>query len=162
VTELLVGAAFAAVALVFVLLPLLNGEGVLHAAGSRRERAVDVQHQAGAIQALREIEFDRATGKLSDRDYDDLKSTYTAQAIRELRASDAAADVAEDPAEALVRAARSRAVGCGSCGEVPPEVDATYCSTCGHYLRGWCGQCGDAITGAGARFCASCGWRVAA
>ncbi len=155
------GAAIAAVALVFVLLPLLNGEGVLHSARSAREQAADDHHRAGAIQALREIEFDRATGKLSDSDYAELKASYTAKAVTELRASDAAADAAADPVEALVRAARSRAAGCGGCGEIPPEVDAVYCSTCGHYLRGWCGQCGESITGAGARFCTSCGWRVA-
>ena len=99
---------------------------------------------------------------MSDQDYAQLKSAYTAKAIVELREADAAAEAAVDPAEALVRAARARAVGCGRCGELPPEADAVYCSGCGHYLRGWCGQCGEAITGAGARFCAACGWRVAA
>ena len=39
--------------------------------------------------ALREIEFDRATGKLSDADYDFLKARYTARALDALRQDDA-------------------------------------------------------------------------
>jgi hypothetical protein len=167
-TPLLVGAAIAAVALVFVLLPLLSGEGV----GQPRRRAaapepVDLRHE-GAIQALREIEFDRATGKLSDADYAELKADYTAQAVAVLQAADAAAErgaaapAGGDAAEALVRALRARVQDCGACGLVPTEPDALYCSGCGHYLKGGCGQCGAPIVGEGARFCTACGWRVAA
>ena len=39
-----------------------------------------------AIDALREIEFDRATGKLSDDDYASLKTEYTRTALVEMRA----------------------------------------------------------------------------
>ena len=38
--------------------------------------------------ALREIEFDRATGKLSDVDYADLKTRYTREAIDAMRRED--------------------------------------------------------------------------
>src|SRR2546426_11685291 len=41
---------------------------------------------AVALRALKEIEFDRATGKLSDTDYDALKAEYTAAALAALRA----------------------------------------------------------------------------
>ena len=34
-----------------------------------------------ALLALKEIEFDRATGKLSDADYEELKARYTARAL---------------------------------------------------------------------------------
>jgi hypothetical protein len=166
VTPLLVGAAIAAVALVFVLLPLLSGEGVapVRPRPAGAPEPFDLRRE-GAIQALREIEFDRATGKLSDADYAELKADYTAQAVAVLQAADAveAARAADgDPAEALVRALRARVQDCGSCGAVPAEPDAVYCSSCGHYLKGGCAQCGAPIVGEGARFCTSCGWRVAA
>ena len=46
-----------------------------------------------AVVALREIEFDRATGKLSDTDYAELKSRYTERALAAMRArGDAGAD----------------------------------------------------------------------
>jgi len=38
-----------------------------------------------AVAALREIEFDRATGKLSDADYVQLKAHYTRQALASMR-----------------------------------------------------------------------------
>ena len=41
-----------------------------------------------ALLALKEIEFDRETGKLSDEDYQFLKDKYTAQALEALRAEE--------------------------------------------------------------------------
>src|SRR5215470_2422959 len=38
-----------------------------------------------ALSALREIEFDKATGKLSEEDYAALKAKYTAEALAVLR-----------------------------------------------------------------------------
>src|SRR5678816_1492984 len=38
-----------------------------------------------ALAALKEIEFDRATGKLSDEDYALLKRKYTAEALEAMR-----------------------------------------------------------------------------
>ncbi len=162
-TPLLVGAAMAAVALVFVLLPLLNGEGVPASEPDRLQPPPDARRDR-AVQALREIEFDRATGKLSDDDYAELKADYTAQALVAMRAADAAAaiDAGGDRIEALVQSARARAVTCRTCDAIPPEPDAVYCSACGSYLRGDCRQCGEPIAGPGARFCTSCGWGVAA
>src|SRR3989442_11196200 len=43
--------------------------------------------QAVALRALKEIEFDRATGKLSDTDYEQLKAKYTEAALAALRGS---------------------------------------------------------------------------
>jgi hypothetical protein len=41
----------------------------------------DLSTRAVALRALKEIEFDRATGKLADADYDALKQRYTAEAL---------------------------------------------------------------------------------
>jgi hypothetical protein len=59
------------------------------------------EERSTAIDALREIEFDRATGKLSDADYSALKQTYTQQALAELRAR----DDAQAPAPSVTAAA---------------------------------------------------------
>jgi hypothetical protein len=75
-----------------------------------------------ALVALREIEFDRATGKLSDEDYRTLKARYAAAAVAAIRSEDAAERSAaptvdpEDAAEEAVRRARRRAVS------VPPAA----------------------------------------
>ena len=44
-----------------------------------------------ALAALKEIEFDRETGKLSDEDYEFLKAKYTAAALDALRGESAEA-----------------------------------------------------------------------
>jgi hypothetical protein len=58
-----------------------------------------------ALLALKEIEFDRATAKLSDEDYALLKRRYEAAAVAVL-------------------------AGCASCGAAMGDEDA-YCAACG-------------------------------
>ena len=124
-----------------------------------------------ALLALKEIEFDRETGKLSDEDYTFLKDKYTAQAIEALRAEEETK--APDDVEALiahrVRALRSAAATappgapvCPTCGP-RPEPDAMFCSTCGSRLgaAAACEHCGTTLT-ADSRFCEGCGSSVAA
>jgi len=130
-----------------------------------------------ALSALREIEFDRETGKLSDADYTDLKTRYTREAVAALRAegvgSGPATELAEAPRgrtpdiEAMI-AARARtlrgqpAPPCRTCGP-RPEPDAVFCSDCGRRLDTGhnCAACG-AVLAAGTRFCEACGATVAA
>ncbi len=71
-----------------------RGAHLRPASALRRCRAESVAKREGAragsrsaIDALREIEFDRATGKLSDDDYAALKAEYTRTALVELRAA---------------------------------------------------------------------------
>src|SRR5215831_6507240 len=78
---LVVGAALAVAALIYVLLPLFDAVTPLRA----RLMGAPTAAPESAIDALREIEFDRATGKLSDDDYASLKASYTRSALVELR-----------------------------------------------------------------------------
>ena len=71
--ELLLGATLAVAGLAFVLAPLVRGAGQESAA----PYAPEPPGESSALDALREIEFDQATGKLSDEDYVVLKATYT-------------------------------------------------------------------------------------
>lgn len=175
-TPLLVGTALALAALLFVLHPLLFDDGASSAAPpAGGVGATAATAGGGAVEALREIEFDRATGKLSDSDYAELKSTYTRQALDEMRRGDAAAATATastaaaagsaDAAELAVRRARAAVgdavVACPVHG-LRPEPDAVYCSDCGRYLTGRCASCGADVTREGARFCEGCGSRLAA
>ena len=185
---LVLGTALALGALTLVLSPLLSGEAEVRAEdeqkaateaarikAARAKRSGREEEQLdGAVAALREIEFDRETGKLSDSDYAELKTRYTREALAELRAADArdaaampvvvaalsAAD-ADDPVEAAIRRARENQRSCGACGP-RPEPDATYCSSCGRYLPGACAKCGTSVHLVGSRFCIGCGDHLAA
>jgi len=127
-----------------------------------------------ALLALKEIDFDRETGKLSDADYQQLKSRYTSEALAALTADEARAGAgASDDPETLItarlaqlRAARApglpAAPFCQRCGP-RPEADALFCSSCGTSLAhvAFCSACGSALQ-PGNRFCSSCGARNAA
>ncbi|HVX40406.1 MAG TPA: zinc ribbon domain-containing protein [Gemmatimonadaceae bacterium] len=162
---LIIGTLLAVGALAFVLYPIFFGVSrtVVCDAGAtvRNERE-------SAVVALREIEFDRATGKLSDADYAELKARYTKEAIAAMReardGSAAAAAPSDDEIEAAVQAYRSRTKGaavCVSCGP-RPEADAVFCSSCGRYLRDRCAGCGAPVVAPDARYCLSCGGALAA
>jgi hypothetical protein len=168
---LLLGTLLSLAALAFVLYPLfVEHSPVAH---PQRKAWSDDAGRDDAIGALREIEFDRETGKLSESDYETLKARYTERALANMRARDAAAVQAaassgvvpdsggDDLAEAFVRRVREHGLACADCGP-RPESDALYCSSCGRYLPGACAKCGAAITEPGARFCGSCGESLAA
>jgi hypothetical protein len=164
VIALVAGTLLAVGALAFVLYPLFFPVDL------RGPRATAVPRpDAGdsAIVALREIEFDRATGKLSDADYAELKRDYGQRALQELRMSAPSGAVAGDPGPALdaiearVRAMRATHRECPDCG-VRPEPDAAYCSNCGGYLSGACPHCDTAIVEKGATFCSACGTGLSA
>lgn len=180
-TALLIGAALAVAALVYVLLPLFDAIAPARARSTRHVIAPE-----SAIDALREIEFDRATGKLSDDDYAALKTEYTRKGLVEMRArrgaspiaataaapgaavlsgasapNDAASGDAPDIAEAAVLRYRSIRRDCDTCGP-RPEPDPAFCSSCGKYLKGACAHCGAVVDAAASRFCAHCGNSLAA
>jgi hypothetical protein len=176
---LVVGAALAVAALIYVLLPLFDAVTPLRA----RLTGTPAAAPESAIDALREIEFDRATGKLSDDDYASLKATYTRSALVELRsrrrepASEPAGSApvvatasridapsiagSVDPAESAVLWYRAIRRSCEACGP-RPEPDPAFCSSCGKYLKGACATCGAVIDAPASRFCANCGSSLAA
>ncbi len=162
-TALIIGTLIALGAVAFVLVPLFREDHAATPIDTQSTSSRDATDGDDAVGALREIEFDRATGKLSDADYAALKSRYTAEALEAMRAADAGAipSEAEDLAEEAILRYRKRAVGCAVCGP-RPDPDALYCSTCGRYLPGRCNGCGATVNEPAARFCVSCGKTLAA
>lgn len=164
-TAWILGTVLAVAALAFVLYPVFAGSLAPARPPASPAPESEASATARAVEALREVEFDRATGKLSESDYADLKATYTREALAALRSEDAARAPAEpggeDEIEAAIRRHRDRHASCTACGP-RPESDARYCSECGSYLAGVCSACGAPVTEAGARYCASCGRGLAA
>jgi hypothetical protein len=94
-----------------------------------------------ALLALKEIEFDRATGKLSETDFAELNAKYSAAAIAIL-----------DPVAPSAAGRRCLVHG------ARPEGDSRFCSECGAGLLNGaaCAACGAAIP-EDAAFCPGCG-----
>jgi hypothetical protein len=164
VIALIIGTLLAIGAMTWVLAPLFRaGADVLIPPSSTVRQDVAARRER-AVEALREIEFDRATGKLADADYDMLKTRYTRQAVAAMRQESGAALVDESEIEAAIRRAREAHAAAPVCSVhgPRPESDAIYCSECGRYLRGVCANCGATTSAPGARFCEGCGHRLAA
>jgi hypothetical protein len=164
--ELIAGILLAAGATYFVLLPILRPPlepEPSAAADEGDDPADDMSLQTVALRALKEIEFDRATGKLSDTDYEQLKAKYTAEALAALR-GEPTSDIAHRAPEARAHAPRiTHDARCPEHGP-RPEQDALFCSECGRRLgtaQGYCARCGTTLE-TDARYCNRCGARVAA
>jgi DNA-directed RNA polymerase subunit RPC12/RpoP len=175
--ELIAGIVVAVVAVGAVLQPLWSGAGTVEpTTASAEDVEFEVLEESAspkvqALLALKEIEFDHATGKLSDEDYADLKTKYSQMALAAIEAEEGAGG-AEDAAEALVRqVAAGKLSVCPKCGP-RPESDAAFCSDCGKPLtraakaapargRAFCEDCGSKLA-KGAKFCPECGTKVGA
>ncbi len=157
---LAVGTALALGGLSLVLSPLVNdGSDAATKVKPQAKNMQATEAEDGAVAALREIEFDRETGKLSDSDYSELKTRYTQAALEELRAADRGGNTVTatlDPVEAAIERARAQQQSCIDCGP-RLEPDAVYCSDCGRYMPGNCGHCGAKVAEPGSAFCAKCG-----
>jgi hypothetical protein len=167
--EAVAAALVGMVALWLVLRPLLGPPAAPDAVEEPVEQ--DETPKGVALLALKEIEFDRETGKLSDADYRYLKDKYTAEALEALRTEDGVGVPGDVEAliahrvQALRFAAATAPPGapaCPSCGP-RPEPDALFCSSCGGRLPApaTCARCGTALS-SDSRFCEGCGTRVAA
>jgi len=145
-------------AVYFVLRPIfrVTPSGSEGGEGEGDDSEEDQGPRAVALRALKEIEFDRATGKLSDADYDALKKQYTGMALDALREA--------GPSHAFPHPASP--IPHPACPIHGPssEIGARFCPECGRRLsaaHGFCARCGAALE-SGAHYCNACGARVAA
>jgi predicted nucleic acid-binding Zn ribbon protein len=108
-----------------------------------------------ALIALKEIDFDRATGKLSEPDYLFLKQKYTVEALQAI-----AEDERGQAGPSVDGSAGS--LSCPRCGAAAP-AGARFCGECGSGLTDHrlCRNC-QAPLEPGSRFCGGCGTQVVA
>jgi hypothetical protein len=105
------GAVFAAATVVFVALPFVRDPA---AASTARPAADDrrrlLEHRSRALAALKELEFDHRTGKISDADYRRLLPALRQEAAAVLRRL----EPPQEPARAPVRRRRRKRAAAGT------------------------------------------------
>lgn len=120
--------------------PLYDGDDVYDDAAAKRRIA---------LTALRDLEYDRATGKVDGEDYERLRAELSREALKHLEAKaaqapEAGASGADGAAElgvemgleaeiARIRAALREGMACPACDTVNRE-GSSFCSRCGKAL----------------------------
>ncbi len=136
---LLIGAVLLAGAVVlFLLHPMVTGEQApMH--GTEDELTQAESRRRVTLRALRDVEYDFATGKLDESDYKALRRELSVEALDALEVEEAERD-ARDPDAlereiAAVREGLSEGRTCARCGHLNP-AGSRFCGSCGTPLVG--------------------------
>ena len=158
---ILIGLVVAILAVLLVLDPILRPPAASVRPSVSDEEAEDPRETRKelALAALKEIEFDRATGKLSETDYQAMLTRYTKEAVEALREAGGNGHGAPAPAaEAAPAGSGARAAAGAGAGDDAVErliAEARQASKGKRY----CTNCGAVLEGSG-RFCVECGARA--
>jgi hypothetical protein len=145
-SALVFAAAGVGIAMLRTLLPLTTGaiEERRQALGGRTRAALE-REKALVLRSIKELEFDRAMGKVSEKDFAEMSGRLRARAAGLIQQLDAGASYREQIQKEIERrmgkagAAGSRASAksapamCASCG-VANDSDARFCKGCGGKL----------------------------
>ena len=92
-----------------------------------RETSDLEREKAMVLRSIKELEFDRAMGKIDDADFAQLGAGLRARAIALMDALERESTPARQPA------ARPKSTTCSKC-ETTNDVDARFCKSCGERL----------------------------
>jgi hypothetical protein len=105
-----------------------------------RTRAALEREKTLALRTIKELEFDRAMGKVSEKDFTEMSGRLRSRAVRLMRQLDAGAGYRDEIEREIVK--RIGAVppppsphgSCPSCGTVN-DADARFCKQCGRAVE---------------------------
>ena len=109
---------------------------------SSRTRAALEREKQLALRAIKELEFDRAMGKVSEQDFADMSARLRQRAARLIRQLDAGVsyrdqirgEVERRVAGSLASGSTTGAIQCPHCGTAN-DTDAKFCKRCGASLE---------------------------
>ena len=137
----IVAAAIAAAAMHRTLLPLVSPEQILgDSRRSARQRQALEREKRLVLRSIKELEFDRAMGKVEEPDFDDMVGRLRQRAVGlmqriEVGEAGLRERIAGDLAS-LKQPKASRKVSAQQCAECKTlnDADARFCKTCGAAL----------------------------
>jgi hypothetical protein len=108
-----------------------------------RTRAALEREKALALRSIKELEFDRAMGKVSDKDFAEMSGRLRSRAARLIRQLDAGAGYREQIEREIEK--RIGAAGAGSTKQDPAYALCASCSTKNDADARFCKGCGKAL-----------------
>lgn len=154
-TALIGGVLLAAGVALFILEPVFSGRSAALYGGDD-DFDEGAARRRVALTALRDLEYDRATGKLDEEDYDLLKLELSREALMHLGPGQDSGEGVETEAVraarqledeiAQIRRAIREGMQCASCDHVN-SIGARYCGHCGKRLAAGAGPAGTAPDG---------------
>jgi hypothetical protein len=137
-TLLMGSTALVGIAAARLLRPLVSPEEDRTAMIGGRTRSALEREKMLALRSIKELEFDRAMGKVSEGDWKEMSGRLRARATRLMRQLEAGAgyrgQIEKDLAKRLGRQASVPTTrACASCGTVG-DTDARFCKNCGNKL----------------------------
>jgi hypothetical protein len=136
-TVLMATAGIIGLAALRALRPLVSPEGDRTVMVGQRTRAALEREKLLTLRTIKELEFDRAMGKLSDADWEEMSSKLRARAAGLMRQLDAATGYRDQIEKDLAKRLGARAVPverlCSSCSTTNDQ-DARFCKSCGQKL----------------------------
>lgn len=99
-----------------------------------RTRAALEREKALALRAIKELEFDRAMGKVSEKDFTEMSGRLRARAARIIRQLDAGSTYRQQIEKELEKRVGRAVNACSSC-KTTNDPDARFCKKCGAALE---------------------------
>ena len=159
-------ATLGAIVVAFVLLPIFSSEnpGTRFGLDAVEREQVDLSDTKNRLlESIKDLDFEKDAGKVSDRDYQAARDDYMTQVAAVMARLD---ELAPEPAKKS-GAKKSDATGptlaCPSCKETNPQ-GSKFCLECGTALAAespQCASCGEPLP-TKAKFCVECGTKVKA
>ena len=158
-------ALLGAAVVIFVLVPVFEPQSrAAEPLDEAQRRLRDLEEtKLRLYEAIKDLDFERDAGKVSENDYEHARNDYLKQVAEVLGQIDKLAPPKKTPAERKKHAPEGKKPAaerrCTSCGETNPR-DARFCMSCGDALARVCRACAKSLP-AEAKFCLHCGSKVA-
>lgn len=153
VSSILIGLILLGVALVFLVRPFQQEQTRL---AKHVKKSNNGEGQIAVLSALRDLDFDYKTGKVSEEDYLPAREQLLAEAARYIEQR----DEKEEKLEKLIQNRRAgKGEICAECG-AQMETGQRFCTECGAQADHVdCPSCGKKVR-AGDLFCSTCGTQL--
>ena len=121
--------------------PLVSEQDDRSAIIGQRTRAALEQEKATTLRTIKELEFDRAMGKMSEEDFHEMSVRLRGRAARLMKQLDAGAgyrpkieqDLAKRLGDAAEKSSAQAQRSCARCSTAN-DIDARFCKNCGEWL----------------------------